>query len=253
MKEEIYIQLLTPLPLTSRDEGKRVLELWETFLPSYLPDSCGNYEPIDQPFDLHHRDAILDHWKWPFLAKKEKPRMESSIWMRKGGMVQHAAWKFVFRFGETDVRTLAGFVEAAAKELEVDFGCLTMLTQSEIAAGRHNGTVMPLDRKGTRFNFGITSQDVQRCIPDVYWLTIFGQPYVKMFGKDKLLCAPAHRVEAVSDALVLVQLTPTLEDTRNEEAAFATAKGKLKSFLGETAFYDSARHGMNMLPNFVWR
>lgn len=177
--------------------------------------------------------------------------MESSIWMRRGGILQHAAWKFVIPFADAHVHALVEFVRAAAKELEVDFGCLTLLTQREIAAGRCNGTVMPLDRKATRFNFGVTSQDLQKCIPDVYWLTVFGRPYVEMFGKSKLLHAPACDVEAVSDGLVLLQLTPQLEDTRKEDSV--VAKAKLKSFLGEAAFFQSERQAASLGPRFVWR
>jgi hypothetical protein len=238
-REELHIQLLTPLPLTSQEEGGRVLDLWETHLSSYLPDLCGNHEPLDQPFDLKRRHAILEHWKWPFLARRRKPHMESSIWMRRGGILQHAAWKFVIPFADAHVHALVEFVRAAAKALEVDFGCLTLLTQREIADGRCNGTVMPLDRKGTRFNFGISSQDLQKCIPDVYWLTVFGRPFVEMFGKSRLLHAPAYGVEAVSDELVLLQLTPNVEDTRERDAV--SAKAKVKAFLGETAFFQRGR------------
>jgi len=83
-----------------------------------------------------------------------------------------------------DLKELARFLREAAKALEGDFGCLTLLTSAEIEAGRRNATVLTLDKSATRFDFFISSQGIQRCIPDVYWMTVFGAPYVKMFGME---------------------------------------------------------------------
>jgi hypothetical protein len=41
------LQILTPLALTQREDGRLVLELWEKYLPNLLPDRYGNWEPVD--------------------------------------------------------------------------------------------------------------------------------------------------------------------------------------------------------------
>jgi len=193
LREKIYVEILTPQPLTSPEEGERVLRLWHSYLPSWLPDKVGNWEPVDQAFDLDERDAILRLWRWPFLAVKSKPRMDAEVFMRKGQLLQHAAWLLCFDHGDVDVRELTRFLQEASKVLEADFGCLTLLTDGEIEAGRRNGAVLALDRRATRFTFGISSRAIRTCIPDVYWMTVFGAPYVKMFGRDRLLSAPVHK------------------------------------------------------------
>ena len=241
LKHKIYLELLTPRSLTSREDGNQVLRLWERYLPTCLPEKVGNWEPINHAFDLNNLDAALNLWRWPFFAKRKKPRMEAQIFMRRGAMPQHATWVLNFDCGETNVDELAGFLKEAAKILNADFGCLTLLNEAEIEAGRHNGTVTALDKKSTRFNFFIASQDLQTSIPDVYWLTVFGPPYVKRFGKDKLLSAPATKVEELGDTAVLVQLTSRLEDMRTDVATFNAAKAELKSFLGQTAFSSTKR------------
>jgi hypothetical protein len=73
IEEQVCLEMLTRMPLASRDEGDLVLRLWEELLPEYLPDKFGNWEPIDRHFDLTARDAILDQWCWPFLTVKRKP------------------------------------------------------------------------------------------------------------------------------------------------------------------------------------
>ena len=224
LREKIYVEILTPHPLTSPEEGERVLRLWHSYLPSCLPEKVGNWEPVDQAFDLDERDAILRLWRWPFLAVKSKPRMDAEVFMRKGELLQHATWKLCFDYGDVDVRELTRFLQVASKMLEGDFGCLTLLTHAEIEAGRKNGAVSALDRRATRFNFLISSRDIRKCIPDVYWMPVFGAPYVKMFGRDRLLSAPVHKAETLGEAAISLQLTPSLGDVRADASLFAQTK-----------------------------
>ena len=127
--------------------------------------------------------------------------------------------------------------------------------QEHFAHGNHerrNLHVKALNSKGTRFFFSVPSQNLQKSIPDIYWLTILGRPYVKMFGRDKLLCAPVYHVEAIDDELIIIQLTPSLDDMRNDVVIFARAREQLKSFLGKAAFFPGVPVGKNLLPDFVW-
>jgi len=198
---------------------------------------------VDQAFDLDERDAIPRLWRWPFLAVKSKPRMDAAVFMPKGQLLQHAAWLLCFDYGDVDVGELTRFLQEASKVLEGDFGCLTLLTDAEIEAGRRNGAVLALDRRATRFTFSISSRDIRMCIPDVYWMTVFGAPYVKMFGRDRLLSAPVHTAETLVEAAISLQFTPSLEDVRADASLFAETKRRLKEFLGEDAFFAVERPG----------
>ncbi|SPF44947.1 hypothetical protein SBDP1_520002 [Syntrophobacter sp. SbD1] len=253
VKIKMYAEILSPLPMTSREDGERVLSLWESCLPNCLPDKVGNWEPIDQVFALDRKDDMLNLWRWPFFAVKKKPKMHAGFFMRKGKMLQHASWILDFAYGDVNSNEIAQFLRQAATLFEADLGCLTLLTNTEIEVGRANGTVRPLNKKGTRFSFSISSQMIQKCIPDVHWITIFGTPYLKMFGKEKLLSAPAHKAEALNDDTIIVQLTPSLEDMRGDPSGFAEARARLKAFLGETAFFDAERAGECKRPEFIWK
>ena len=222
-------------------------------MPEYLPDKFGNWEPIDQVFEVNKRDMVLKHWRWPFLATKKKPRMDAGVWMRKGTKPLHASWDLTFRSGEVDVTRLTRFLQQAAKELEADFSCLTLFTETEIDFGRRNRTAWNLDKKATKFQFAIYSQFLQQCIPDVYWMTLFGAPYLKVFGKDHLLAAPVHKAEVLSDSIISLQLAPSLEDVSTDAMGFAETKKRLKTFLGEDAFFRVGKLGVCRRPEFVWR
>jgi len=251
--ETIYVDIQTPLLLSTRQEHERILKLWEDYLPECLPDKYGNSEPVDLTFDLTKRDEILNHFRWPLLAVKAKPRVRASVWMRSPKKLLHSSWKLSFTLGEVNVDRLNQFLRASAKELAADFCCLTLFTDAEIDFGRRNRTAWNLDKKATKFQFDIYSQFLQQCLPDVYWTTIFGAPYVKMFGKQKLLSAPAYRVEALNDSLVSIQLTESLENVKANPIAFAETKMQLKSFLGEDAFFRPGKLGQCKCPDFVWK
>ena len=173
--------------------------------------------------------------------------------MRKGNMLQHATWMMSFDFSENHLEEIQQFVIEAAKFLEADFGCMMLLTETEVEAGRKNGTVHPLDKKATRFNFISPSYLLQKYIPDVYWMTILGAPYVEMFGRSKLLSAPVHRAEAIGESIVMFQLTPTIKDGSADPARHGEAKVQLKTFLGENAFFKSGINQECIHPEFVWR
>jgi len=234
----VILEILSPLQLMDRHDGENVLQLWETHLSDFLPDRIGNWEPIDRPFDLGNLDAALDSWKWPFLAAKDRPKVNCSIWMRKNARQQlHSTliWEF---YEKLDVQNaLLPFLKAAAPRLNADFACIHLLTAAEIDRGRANRTVTALDKKATRFNFFVASKDLQRRIPDLYWTTILGKPYVKMFGKEHLLSTPAYRVEALSQEMVMLQISKQLSDVSDGAATFSSARERAVAHLGEESFF----------------
>jgi hypothetical protein len=249
--EKLYLEIQTPLLLSTRREHERILDLWTSCIPEYLPDRYGNSEPIDRAFDLNQRDAILSHLRWSFLAVKDKPKMNSSIWMRSPNKPLHSSWKLSFTFGEANVDRLISFLRAAAKELAADFCCLTLFTDSEIAFGRRNRSAWNLDKNATKFEFSIYSQFLQQCLPDVYWVTIFGPPYVEMFGSERIVSAPISQTEVIDQKLILMQLTPRLEDVR-DAMSFRDLKNRVKAHLGADAFYQPGQIGLARHPQFIW-
>jgi hypothetical protein len=234
----IILEILSPLQLVGRQDGANVLQLWKTHLPEFLPDHIGNWEPIDRPFDPDNLNAALDSWRWPFLAAKKRPKVNCSIWMRKNAARQlHSTliWEFYERLDAQ--HALLAFLKTAAPKLNADFACLHLLTASEIERSRANKTVTAIDKKATQFNFFLASKDLKRRIPDLYWATVLGKPYVNMFGKEQLLSTPVYRAEALSQEMVLLQLSKELSDVSDPTDKFSSARQRAVLYLGETAFF----------------
>ena len=169
----VVLEILSPLPLTNREDGRDILKLWQTHLPELLPDYYGNWEPIDRPFDRQNIEAVLDQWKWPFLSIKKRPHVDVDIWMRKGPQQQlHATLKLSTEPTVAIYSRLLEFLKAASMRLRADFACLHLMTQAEFQRGRSNKTVSATDKQGKNLFFSLYSIDLKQRIPDLYWATV---------------------------------------------------------------------------------
>jgi hypothetical protein len=235
----VILELLTPLPLTRREDGQAILDLWQTYIPELLPDFFGNWEPIDRVFDLRALDAVLDQWKWPFLSIKKKPAVDASVWMRKGAHQRlHAVLIFRIEPKSANQSRLLEFLKAASIQLRADFACLHLFSKNELERGRSNKTVRSLDKQGKKVSFLLVSQDLQRRIPDLYWATVLGAPFLEMFGKNRVLAAPAYSTASLSSEAVLLQMTENLTDVEESFVRFDDVRSRVKTWLGKDAFFD---------------
>lgn len=238
MALKIVLEILSPLPLTSREEGRIVFDLWQKLLPGLLPDKFGNWEPINRSFSPQNIEAALDAWRWPFLAVRKRPSVDAGVWMRKGANQRlHATW--IFRVDEEGASQaeLLGFLQAASTTLKADFSCLHLLTPPELERGRASKVVSAVNRQATKFSFLIGSKDLQVRIPDLFWATVLGAPYVRMFGWDCLLSAPLYNAQALSSESVLLQMTERLSDVDLRPAVLDEVRARVKAHLGEDAFF----------------
>jgi hypothetical protein len=241
MVTRAIVQILTPLALSKREDGRLVMDLWKHYIPDLLPDVYGNWEPLDRPFQLSNIESLLDAWKWPFLTLRHTPSVESNIWMRKGSQRLHATWVLSLEASAANQTKLLAFLKAAGSALRADFAYLHLLTPSELERGRASKTALPLNKQATRFTFLVSSKDLQQRIPDMFWATMFGAPYLEMFGEDLLLTAPAFKAEALPGRGVLLQITEELADVERRSSVFENTRALVKKYLGEDVFFEEGR------------
>lgn len=248
----VILEVLSPLPLTKREDGQKIFELWKVHLPELLPDFYGNWEPIDRVFNPQEIDAVLDHWKWPLFATKASPSLDASVLMRKGAIQQHATVIFRIDLAAAQQEQLLAFLKSASITLRADFACVHLLTPTELERGRKNKTVRPLDKQGKRLFFFLASKDLRQRLPELYWATIFGERYAEMFGRDRLLTTPGFSIEALPNGAAFLQLTEELTDVAKRTAAFEDARARAKAYLGQDAFFQSdvAEEHVYHVPHF---
>jgi hypothetical protein len=88
--------------------------------------------------------------------------------------------------------------------------------------------------------------------PELQWMNFFGKPYIDLFGKEKLLSAPAYRVESLGSNVIAIQTTDNVFEPIPD-----TVREKIKRYLGENAFvwngkraWDYNKKTDNIAPHF---
>lgn len=79
--------------------------------------------------------------------------------------------------------------------------------------------------------------DLRIRLPEINWMLILGEPYIRMFGRDKLMSTPCHSVRAIGEHTVALQLTENLF-----EPVPADIRKAVKEHLGEDAFVEEGKY-----------
>lgn len=233
---DLFINLLSSRSLASADAVDDVVGTLSRIAPTLSPEKYGNWEPLRTPFssnaDLH------GSWKSPFLWLRKRPSATGSVFMVTGPRPQHASVTMAARSEEVDPAEIKGLLLAWAEKLDVDFAFLHRLTHEDVQQGIESQVVSPIDRGKTRFTMFVTTQVLSRGLPDVYWGTVLGPPYVKLFSREVILSAPAFSVTELRSGAIYIQLTAAYTDS---DQAITSARERLKEHLGPDAFSVTGR------------
>lgn len=89
---------------------------------------------------------------------------------------------------------------------------------------------------------GYKAPGVQWSLRGLFWANLFGPEYVDMYGRNKLLAAPWHKVENLPDGGVLLFISSSPFDASHPE--YHARKEQLYEYLGRDAFTG------DLLPKF---
>ena len=234
---QLFINILTPRPLTSVGDSRLVLESWKDLLPTHLPERFGNAEPLRGRFDANSVEKALSAWKWPFIATRNEPRVIATVFMRQG-LPKHAWLSLSFEADHIEQLSAVRFLKGMASRLDADFAQLHLLTKLDVATDIESGTVQALDRSGEKWSLSVTTHNLLKGIPDLYWTNIFGRPYVDLFGLERLCSVPAAVVDQVTAEHIYVQLTADIVDVKVDLLEFSKRRSLAKLHLNCNAFFE---------------
>lgn len=218
MARTLVLNLLTSRSLKSADDGRRLLRLWTELLPHYVPERFGNYEPIRLEFTPDDIDSVVKYWDWPFLAKRRKPRMLGSVFMHIGKVPVHGSIKIELEWKAIYQVEIVRFFKEVSAQFEAEFGFLHLTRTNEY--------------------LGVTTHDLRKNIPDLYWATILGKAYVELFGRDRIKSCPASYIEELSNDQSYVQLSDDVIDVEKKPQEIFQATNLVKKHLNSNAFFD---------------
>lgn len=221
-------------------------------LPELAPDVWGIDEPYRDAFDVEairllFRNAPKDAvGMWDFeWRRKGKPKawggFKKMVWPVLGP--QHAqSFFYVYLPGVLETPAIEYMKQVCVKfpvDLAVfSWGLTAYKNQAELDSHWAQGGRQVVLR----------SVDMVKHLPALYWSQVFGPPYVRLFGLDKLLSAPAFKVEQLGPEMVYLQLTESLFDVRERYDHVDAVREKVKAHIDDNIIFNPSNP-----PDHVYR
>lgn len=178
--------------------------------------------------------------------------LRGSIWLAWGPRLTHTWLTLLIDAGKADFYKVENFVQNASASLGADFAFAHMLTEPDIAQGIVNGTVFCLNPAKRRYSLTVTTKELLQYIPDIYWATVLGLPYVQHFGREKILSTPAFIIRELSNGSIYLQISETPLDLETSPAKLNLIRQAIKEHLNQNSFFDPAAPADHIysVPNF---
>lgn len=258
---ELSCAIQLPRFFKSKEEGRQFLELLLACFPEHVPHKFGSYEPLRKRFAADNLDAALREWGgWGFIAQRRMPVLYLGVIHGVESVRPRHTNIGVYSFEAADwshVSAVRAFCVQAVQNWNADLAVAHILTRAELAERIDHLKTMPgsnpgyilrrVEREGfAKVLSGMTAArfgGLQSGLADLPWLAIFGQPYIEMFGRERLESTPAHEVLTLSNGSVLVNPARDIPDTEIGWATFRNARDRCMQHLGMEAFIRTLAHG----------
>jgi hypothetical protein len=237
-KHFIKIETWTPRFLGTAGLGQALLRMLESMDGSrWIPDRWNTVEPVRKPFSNDCEEEIINRWT------KDQPPGSGKVWsdlmfLRKKprALIQvHAQ-----RWGRAELNWVWMDVEARPfSTLDGPSRLKEILKGFVNWSGGVYGTVF---YSGQAHKRTVQMTPLQR-LDQAYWLNFFGQPYLEMFGRERVLNTPCYSVEEFEGHGVFLQAAPRFDSSEVTDSDEMLIR--LEEYLGPDAF---AGRGYPQIP-----
>ena len=251
--QDVFFGLLMPRALSADADVADWVRLLCKY-PSLVPVKYDGADPLRERFDPDnlrrlHEVAGFGQVIWRtadkslgFLGLKNGPGVLTSF-----VTIQSAA-------NETVAAEFTGFMRDMSARFGAVCGYVHLLTPLDIATGLSSGAILDKSISG-EYLLLMDRRRLVRYIPDLYWANVLGPAYTQIFGRDRMLSAPAHLVRELAPDTFYLQLTDRLSDLKDRFNQFDSVRRRVKEHLGADAFFspELGREHTYRTPDFPWR
>lgn len=211
----------------------RVLDRLTTASSKELsPKRYGYDEPVTEKLDKGNLRPVIERWLYgPGDGEWPSEEREGGVILRCSSLTGYqVSWRkafepsFSFVGGQIDISLLRE-QPSLLKEIEKvvrDLIPLVLPVYGEIRNMSLKGADLP--------------SDLRRRLPDVPWISIYGLPYVSLFGRERLLSAPFRHVEEGLSGCIWAQASVSVFEAVPNEV-----KTAIRMHLGDDAFMSGGR------------
>jgi len=242
-KAPLTVNVLSPLALKRPTEFVDAVQAFCDSLPQISPEKWGWWEPLNREFNatdlrmLVPENAVCETVNW---RRGKRPKAEGVFgtrWTSKSPKVcdTHACIGFTTELGQVEQAALVDYLKYASVRSRADLAFLDTLTDPYRAFAVASGSA-PFGER-----FMLVTHVLRHWLPDIFWATVFGPPYVRLFGKERLLTAPASVVEELGPETIYLQLSERVTDVVDDWDNIQSRRERIKAHLQKDAFFVSDR------------
>jgi hypothetical protein len=192
------------------------------------------------PVELQNRVVVDDKCQTVSWNRKRKPKVEGAFgvrWCSGSPSVRdtHANINFTVELSQIDQTALVAWLKTASVRAKAQLAMMDVLTLGYQDFAGYSGSATYSDR------FYLTTHELRHWLPDIFWGTVFGSPYVALFGKENLLSAPVFLAEQIGEDMIYIQLTEQISDVVNDPERIALRRKSFKKHIGVDAFFELGR------------
>jgi hypothetical protein len=277
------INVLTPIAIDEKEYGRRLFSVLFKHFPAYAPQRYGDFEPLRHRFSPTNVELALECWgRHAYMTESQEPRvsMMASFAAARGGARHSSVNFFDFQLSDADeLPAIKDFVQELSEVFVADYAMAHVFTRNELedcvarVAKRQTSWPEPpaeqlvarmrsrIEREGyTKVLWGaevknLNTLQLSKCLPNLYWLNVFGPPYVDVFGTQCLLDAPSESVQILPYGGISIELTKDLPDTAEAWGAFKAARARCRSHLDSNVFCEptALKDHHYKTPQFAFR
>ena len=251
-KKPVAINILGAYTLRESEHMVRAIKLHCEKLANILPEKWDWQEPVKRTFDKNCPEqmahTVTGQSASVYWTRSGKPKAEGTFttgWNKASSPQQavdvHSNITLTTDLEQIEQGQLIGYLKAASISNAADIAMIDSPTEAYKNIAGNNGALSFYDKEGKIFNFQLVSRQLRHWLPDIFWGTVFGPAYVKLFGMERLLSTPAYTVEKLAEDMVYVQLSASLSDLHDNYAAVQATRERAKEHLGMEAFFDPAK------------
>jgi hypothetical protein len=239
---ELVTEVLTRADLTLYEQKLAAVKVVVDACPALSPHLYGTYEPLKLRFHPAEIDTFVAEWQnglsGSIYWKTRSPEIEGGFSANSFDEAIHGWLTLWSDRNDVDYKCFVRCMLKGADLSCADFAFTHVVVESDIRANAGTRCYFRLDPKRDKWALHTFTHDLRRYIPELYWGSVFGLPYIAMFGRKRLLSAPAPVVEELSYGGIYLQLSDDPFDLLSDYEDVNAVRGAVKSHLGGNAFYD---------------
>jgi len=248
---------LSPKRLLELSEKRDCLELLCLSLGNQPPDRYGSIEPLRRGDFVGDLDKVLEEWHQGLHSldwKRDKPNLTGGFhgsWLPD---FLHSNECVITKDAAKDQAWLCSYFEAASNQSLADYAVLHVVGQQDVDRSRASGGwVSSGSTKLGDYTLFPTTHRLRGGLPNMFWSTVLGRPYVSIMGRNRLLSCPDADVVELDYGGIRVTSRLPFWAARTEPEAFENWRDTVREHIGREFFVDAPVYGKTArVPQFEW-